>query len=209
MSVEQWGIFVLTLGVATLLPGPSVLLALHNGLRYGRARSLAGILGVVVAALILAGAAMTGLAGLLLASAHLFRLLRLAGAAYLIFLGARMLWSSRRAAQANALEREGNQLEGRELFRQGVRVGLSNPKAILFFGALFPQFLDAGRASPLHYAAMLATLAAVVFLCLLAYASGGSWLAGRVGRGRLGPWSARLAGVGYVSLGGCFALTKR
>jgi threonine/homoserine/homoserine lactone efflux protein len=208
MTIEHCGLFIVTLGAATLLPGPSVLLALHNGLLYSRIRCIAGVLGVVLAALILAVIAMTGLVGLLTASAHMFRLLRLAGAAYLIFLGIRMLWWARGSSLASMAERGTREVRARDLFHQGLRVGLSNPKAILFFAALFPQLIDTARGGALQYVVMLVTLVVVVFVCLMVYALGGRWLARRLGGRRFGSWPTRLTGAGYVSLGSCFALSR-
>jgi threonine/homoserine/homoserine lactone efflux protein len=138
---------------ATLLiclsPGPNVLLMISFGLRDGRPSVLRAVAGVVTASLLFLVVSALGVAAALHASTTLFAAVRYAGAAYLVYLGARLLIAAARAADvppaADAVTAPPHR--GRtSAYWQGLVTHLSNPKAILFWSALLPQFLDTGRA---------------------------------------------------------------
>jgi homoserine/homoserine lactone efflux protein len=133
-----------------LTPGPNVLLMISIGLRDGRPSVLRAVAGVLSASLIFLVVSALGLAAALHASATLFAIVRYGGATYLVYLGVRLLVAAARAATVVPTPDTGASAPplraGTNAFWQGFLTHLSNPKAILFWSALLPQFLDTGRA---------------------------------------------------------------
>src|SRR3954452_23538141 len=138
--------FALTALVLLLIPGPAVLYIVTQSVEHGRRAGLAATLGVHTGTLVHIAAAALGLSAILVSSSLAFGVVRLVGAAYLIYLGARTLLdrASRDAAAAAPRERR----LGR-IYRQGALVNVTNPKTALFFFAFLPQFVDPhGAAIP-------------------------------------------------------------
>jgi homoserine/homoserine lactone efflux protein len=139
MHLTNWLLFCGVALLTTFSPGPAVLMAIANSVASGPRRALIGALGNALGLFVVSATAMLGMGVVLATSASAFTALKIAGAAYLIYLGIRQ-WRNRASAfsvdhaspVANA---------GWRLFAQGVSVALTNPKGILFFSALFPQFL--------------------------------------------------------------------
>jgi len=142
MLLSNWLIFCGVALLATFTPGPAVLLAISNSVARGPRRALIGSLGNALGLFVVSGVVMAGMGVVLATSASAFTLLKLAGAAYLIYLGVRQ-WNSAASAFADATATPAPSARWR-LFGQGVSVALTNPKSILFFSALFPQFLTPG-----------------------------------------------------------------
>jgi threonine/homoserine/homoserine lactone efflux protein len=147
------------LGIAVLVivtPGPDTALTIRNTLGGGRRGGLGTALGVAAGQAVWTAATSAGIAALLVASTSVFATLRLAGAAYLVWLGAQALWVASRGdgetGAAGALG-HGPPLAGWAAFRQGVLSNLGNPKMAVFFTSLLPQFTPGGGAS---FAALLA-----------------------------------------------------
>jgi threonine/homoserine/homoserine lactone efflux protein len=141
------------LGVAVLVivtPGPDTALTIRNTLRGGRTGGLGTALGVAAGQGIWTVATSAGVAALLVASTSAFTVLRLAGAAYLAWLGGQALWAALRpgvpAGDVTGVSR-GRRLTVGAAFRQGILSNLGNPKMAVFFTSLLPQFTPAGDAS--------------------------------------------------------------
>lgn len=142
--------------VIVVLPGPDMALVLQHGLARGRRAAIEAAVGINAGLLLWAVAASLGVAALLHASAPAFTALKLAGAAYLVWLGLRALgeaWRGTPAAAAEPLPRQ----RRRSPFRQGLLSNLLNPKIALVFTTLIPQFVDAGD----HAVAQTMLLAAI------------------------------------------------
>lgn len=191
---SHFGLFLFATLLMSLSPGPNVFLLVSLGLRDGASAVLRASGGIAVASAVFLLVSAFGLAAVIMASAGLFKALRLAGAAYLAWLGLRMLWGARRAAVADILP---GAAVARP-FLQGLVTHLANPKAVLYWSALMPQFLDARR--PL--AAQVAVLGSsgivldVIVLCAYGLAAAAA---------RQGGLSAGLQrGVNIVC--GCFFL---
>ena len=123
--------------VLVIVPGPTVTVIVANSLRYGARAGLLNVAGTQLGLAVMIGIVILGLASLLEAIGWWFEVLRLAGAAYLIWLGIRLFRAD------GALDAPGNAPEPRGgFFLQGFVVLMSNPKIIVLFGALFPQFID-------------------------------------------------------------------
>lgn len=139
MSLSVYFGFLLACVVVMVVPGPAVTLIFANGLRHGRRAALLNVAGVQLGLALTLGVALLCLASLLAAMGTWFVWVRLASAACLVWLGCRMLMGSGELEQGAARRK----LRG-GFFAQGLAVSLSNPKTLLFFGAFFPQFLEAG-----------------------------------------------------------------
>jgi threonine/homoserine/homoserine lactone efflux protein len=135
-------LFVITCAVAVVSPGPDTLLVLGNTFGGGRKRGFTTALGVCSGFLVHITAAVLGLTAIVLASATLFTLVKLAGAAYLIYLGIQA-WRSDGTLPLNA----GEQTTTLGFFTQGFLGNVLNPKVILFFMALIPQFVNASAGN--------------------------------------------------------------
>jgi threonine/homoserine/homoserine lactone efflux protein len=169
MDWTVWILFVLTEGALTVTPGPAVLFVVAQGLRTQSTNAIhaaGGILSVNAAYFAISG---TGVGALLVASSGVFTAVRWAGAAYLVYLGAMALVRPQPAGEPEAAAR-GASVGGTTLFARGALLQLSNPKALLFFVAVLPQFIDRGR--PVVFQLLVFGLTSIVleFVVLAAYA---------------------------------------
>ena len=141
MQFSQWLVFCGVALLVTFTPGPAVLMAIANTIGIGARRAFIASLGNAVGLLIVSAAAMAGMGVLLATSATAFTLVKLSGAGYLIYLGLRQ-WRNRHVPLVPDTDAAPIAPRStRRLFAQGMGVALTNPKAILFFSALFPQFI--------------------------------------------------------------------
>jgi homoserine/homoserine lactone efflux protein len=147
MEAPAYLTFVFVSAAQVAAPGPSTLFIVNNAIAHGWRRSLGALSGDLLAIAILATLSALGLGALLETNPMAFLALRLAGAAYIIWFGWSFLRPARDHAGAMATETERAQSVG-ALWLQSFGVGISNPKAVLFFAALFPQFVpvDSGPA---------------------------------------------------------------
>jgi threonine/homoserine/homoserine lactone efflux protein len=129
--------------VLLVIPGPAVLYIVAQSVSGGRRVGFASTLGIHVGSLAHVTAAAVGLSSLLVSSARAFEAVKLAGAAYLVYLGVRRLLD--RGGHASALAGGPRPLS--HAFRQGIVVNLLNPKTALFFLAFLPHFVDVSRGS--------------------------------------------------------------
>ena len=139
MTLSTWILYVAAVLVLTMSPGPSVLMCISTSVNLGARKAFVVSLGSTSAIVCIMVLSMLGLGAVLAASETLFGVLKWAGAAYLAYLGIRSLLS--RSTEIAVEGQQGaSQASNRQVFGQGL--GASNPKALLFFGALFPQFID-------------------------------------------------------------------
>ena len=165
MSLQAYLAFLAACIVVMIVPGPSVTLIVANSLRHGRRAGLLNVAGGQLGLAIMAAIALMGLASLIAAMGAWFAWVRLAGAAYLIWLGWKLLTAPGEGEAGGAPRRPRG-----GFFMQGLAVALSNPKTLLFFGAFFPQFMDAGRDFTTQVSIMAATAMAVAAITDSAYA---------------------------------------
>jgi threonine/homoserine/homoserine lactone efflux protein len=141
MSLQAYLAFVAACIALALVPGPVVTLLIANGLRHGTRAALINIAGVQTGLLIVIGIVAIGLTSLMATMGYWFDWLRLAGAAYLVWLGIKLI---RAPAEGISAEEAPPPPRG-GFFLQGLLVLLSNPKLLIFFGAFLPQFMDMSR----------------------------------------------------------------
>ena len=199
--------------VAIATPGPTVLLALNNGSRYGLRLSLLGMAGAVASDLVLVAAAGLGLGALLVASEFWFSVVKWLGVVYLCFLGLQMLVSSRRArAKAAAIPSDSKRplpaRRGREVFLRSFLVAVTNPKGYLFVSAFLPQFIAPTQPQLMQYVILAIAFAGLDFLVMFAYASAGA-SASRLLRSSAAQWLDRVCGVLMVAAAGTLAVYRR
>lgn len=192
------------IGIAT--PGPTVLLALTNGSRYGVRASMPGMVGAVLSDFALISAVAVGLGALLAASEFWFSVVKWIGVAYLAYLGIRLLRSKGAAVIPSAANSE--PASGRAIFLRSFLVAVTNPKGYLFFSAFLPQFVVPSEPQLPQYAALAFTFAAIDFIVMLAYASAGAQ-AIRLLRARGVLWMERVCGGALLALAGGLALYRR
>jgi len=170
MELENWLLFSSIALVATITPGPAVLLVAANTMEFGVRPTVFTILGNISGLFLLSLLSVMGLGALLLYSTVAFTAIKTAGALYLIYLGVR-LWRSgfSQVSGKNIFRRDKKPARLLRMYAQGVMVALSNPKAIAFTTALFPQFID--RKLPLlpQFSLLVATFMSFSFICLLVY----------------------------------------
>jgi threonine/homoserine/homoserine lactone efflux protein len=203
MSLELYAAYLVACLVVIIVPGPTVTLILANGMRHGTRAGLMNVLGTQIGLAIMIGIVGIGLTQMIEAMGHWFDWVRLAGAAYLVWLGWKMIRSSGEIAdgQAPRTPRGG-------FVMQGALVALSNPKTLLFFGAFFPQFIDPARGHGLQILIMgvTAMLFAAISDSTYALASG---RAGRMLSARRVRWMTRASGGFLIGGGVWLALSRR
>jgi homoserine/homoserine lactone efflux protein len=199
MSWDRLALFVTAELVFSLTPGPTVMTISAYGFRGGFREALAAICGTQAGNTIWYVASVAGLGALVTAFPLAFTAVRLLGAGYLIWLGASELWAS-----FHPHAEPGGPGLTRAPFVQALLTQLGNPKALLFFGALLPQFLDTARPLVPQYIVMFA----VTFLGESLILSGYGWLAAAGGRraSSHAVWRERISGVVLLGLGLMFAL---
>jgi len=160
------GVFALAALALLAVPGPSVLYIVTQSVRDGRRAGLVSMLGIQTGALVHVTAAAVGLSALIASSAKAFDALKLAGAAYLIFVGVRRLLGR---DEPDLSDPRGRAALSR-LYAQGIVVNVLNPKTALFFLALLPQFVDPARGP-----VVVQVLVLGLFFVALALVSDGLW----------------------------------
>ncbi len=165
MALTTWLAFLFAATLIAVSPGPGAATSMSVGLRHGYWAALRAILGLQSALVIQLSIVAAGLGALLAASTTAFNIMKLLGAAYLIWLGIQK-W--REAPQAVAGENITTPPSG--LFVQGLLVNLTNPKAIVFIAALTPQFIDPGRPQWLQFLILAATMCGVDTVVMSGYA---------------------------------------
>ncbi|MBY4715778.1 LysE family translocator [Burkholderia cepacia] len=192
-------------GIAT--PGPTVLLALTNGSRYGVRRAAHGFAGAMLSDFVLIVAVALGLGALLMASAFWFSVVKWLGAAYLAYVGIRLLMSKGSLDVAAA---HGEAVSGRNasIFAKSFLTAVTNPKGYLFFSAFLPQFLDPSAPLAPQYVALAVTFALLDGAVMFGYALLGARAVRLLKRaGAL--WLERTCGAMLLALAGSLALYRR
>ena len=195
MTVETWLLYVGTVLIFMSTPGPSHLLMLSVSMSNGFVRSLAtaaGDLSANAVQILLAG---LGLAAVITSSQYGFAIIKWAGVGYLIWVGAKQIVASfrgRDTARSQAVT------PLRQLWFRGFVTSAANPKAVVFFAALFPQFLDPQSSLVPQIAVLGTTYIAIDGLFLASYGKGASWIAQRL-RSHQSAWVDRASGAGLIS----------
>jgi len=204
MTLNVWLAFTLLETVLCFTPGPAVLFVVSTSLSRGARAGLGGAWGIVACNTFYFLLSALGVAAVILASARLFTALKWVGAAYLVWIGLRMLWSRVRSAEVIEDPRARSPLGA---LVRGFGVQAANPKALAFFVALLPQFIDAHEPVPAQVAILALTSVVIEFGVLAFYV----WLsisAGAYAGNRWAAWLQRASGGFLVAAGARLALAR-
>ena len=202
-GVADYGAFVVTIIVFLLIPGPGNLALITSTGKGGIRGGMAATLGVIAGDQVLMWLAVAGVAALMRAYPAAFDAVQWLGAAYLAWLGAKMLFA--KPGGAPVLN-----IKAGHYFRQACAITLLNPKAIVFYMAFFPLFVDPARHQGLTtFAFMAVTIAALTFLYGLTMVLLTHFLAERLrANPRIAGWLEKLAGVFLIAFGIRLALSR-
>ncbi len=206
MSLDLWLAFVAASTALLLIPGPTVLLVLSYALSKGRGVALASAGGVALGDLVAMTASLMGLGALVLASATLFTALKWIGAAYLVWLGMKLI---RSAPVAGPAMPAGTQVTGRGVFWHAAAVTALNPKSIAFFIAFVPQFVVLTAPLAPQFAILIGTFVALAALSALAYALLADRMRARIARPGVIQWLTRAGGGAMIAMGLATAFLRR
>jgi len=208
MSVQLWLLYLSVVLAIIVTPGPSALLCMTHGARHGHLRALATVAGGMTSAMTLMTLTLLGLGAAIAWSDTAFLVIKLLGAGYLIYLGIVTLRAPLIAAQAPETTQQPEPMPLSRLYATGYLVGIANPKDLLFFGALFPQFIDAGWPLLPQIGILAGTWLTVECAAMSAYAVFGDHLFYRLHRRGIGRAFNRLAGSAFIAAAAALAITR-
>lgn len=191
MSFEIWIVYVTTVFAFMITPGPSHLLMLSNSMSHGFRRSVATAIGDLTANAFQMLAAGLGLAALLVASQHALNVIKWAGAIYLLWIGIRM-W--RKAGTSAKTAKAAKSPSVKTLWLQGFLTSAANPKAVVFFAALFPQFITAEDPFVVQFLVLSITYIVIDGMFLCSYGAGAGWIGSRL-KGRASALIDKIGGT--------------
>lgn len=194
MAFDTWLLYLLASIGLSLSPGPNGLLALTHGALHGRRKTLFTIAGGALGFVALIALSMFGIGALLQSSLTWLAVLKWAGGAYLMWLGIQV-WRAPPVAAGDGAAPV--QASGGAMFRQGLLSAVSNPKALLFFAAFLPQFIDPHGSLWLQFALLAGTFMATEFITEYVLASAAH---------RIRPWLVRVGRRFNRVCGGLFVL---
>jgi len=209
MSLDLIMIFSLTVFLTSIIPGPSMLLALTHGMQYGAKKTVISALGNVTATFIQALISIVGLGTLLVASETAFEVIRWLGAGYLVYMGVCMVRSSREARVDNEKCELIELSSPLKMYFQSFLVTAGNPKAIIFFGAVFPQFIDSNMPIIPQAIILVSICALSAFCCFMAYGIGGQKASFLFSKNTVGVYVKRAVGSTFIGSGIALALSGK
>lgn len=209
MHWQVFAAFAATQLLFAFSPGPAVLLTVSHAMRGGWGDSLKVALGVQAGNGVYFVLSALGLGALLHASETLFHAVKWAGAAYLVWLGLRTIVNARRNAQPASTESGSRVALTSRPFVQAVLTQLANPKSVLFFGALMPQFIDPNGPLLLQYV----LFGLICFVTEVPVLAGYGWIAAQGRRyatsERVAVWRERISGGLLMGVGASLAAVRR
>lgn len=176
---HRYAAFLAAMSVMAITPGPANVFSVATGMQRGKAAALLGVLGMNTATLVWFGASALGLGALIKAFPEVFRWIAVAGGLYVAWLGLKSLWAAWKNAEPQPIGAEGVYSK-RSAFRDGFAVQIANPKAILFFAAVLPPFLDVSRPVVPQLLMFAAATIGLDLIAMSAYGLSGAALARRM-----------------------------
>ncbi len=208
MTLDLWLAFLAASAVLLAIPGPTVVLVLSYALGLGRRAALATVAGVMLGDFVAMTLSIAGLGALLAASAEWFGLLRLAGGAYLVWLGIR-LWRAPVIIPDAVPARRAAPPPGRKIFGHAFAVTALNPKSIVFFIAFVPQFIRADAPLLPQVATLEASFVVLAGLNAGLYAMAGAAARSTIRRPGVQRTVNRIGGGALIAAGAAAALWRR
>ena len=210
MTWTTWWLFAATETILSFTPGPAVLFVLSSALRLGARQGIPAILAILVANSIYFALSATGIGALLVSSYRFFFAAKWIGAAYLVYLGARAILGHHSVVPTEEHAEHAAIPKGAwRLFADGLVLQLSNPKAIVFFSAILPQFIDPRHAILPQIVILGLTSTTCEFAVLLGYGVAASRASQLARQPRYAMWTNRIAGALLIGAGAGLALLRR
>lgn len=203
MTLTTYLLYLAAVVLLIVTPGPTMLMCMTNALNHGPRRAMTSVAGATTAVLGVMVLSAMGLGALLATSETAFTIAKVAGAAYLVWLGIKTFRSN------TILQVQGAAPSQRSFYLQGLLVGASNPKAVLFFAAFFPQFLDPARPMAPQFAILAATFVACELTMLTLCALGVARLVPVLRASGPVRWVNRICGGLFALMGGLLLLSRR
>lgn len=204
MDFNVWLAYVVTAVLFSLAPGSGTVNSISNGINHGIRKSMAAVAGLqigIITQIVLVGA---GLGALIAKSAMAFSILKWIGVAYLIWLGVQK-WRDRSSIVASAHQ---SRLSGWKLMRSAMFLNLSNPKSVVFFVALFPQFIDPSGNQITQFLVLGLTTVVIDTIVMFGYTSLASRLRNIVSSERSMGKLNKIFGSMFVGCGALLATAK-
>lgn len=192
---------------ATFSPGPAVMLAIKNAASFGIHRALYGIAGNLAAMITMASLSAAGLGALIATSESAFMLIKTVGGIYLVYLGIKT-WCTHSSFMHNQTRILGT-VKRRKLFFEAYLVGATNPKAIAFYSALFPQFIDVSHPVFGQFLLLTFIFAALSFSALFSYALLANRLKALLTRNKVKQVFNKLTGGVFIGFGVSLLVSQR
>ena len=205
MTLATYLLYVAAVALLIVTPGPTMLMCMTNSLNHGPRRAMTSVAGAVTAVLCVMALSAMGLGALLATSEAAFTAAKVMGAAYLIWLGIKTF----RSQAVLAATGDGERASPRSFYLQGFLVGASNPKAVLFFAAFFPQFLNPAASIVPQFALLALTFMAFEFAVLTLCALGVARLMPLLKSSGPVRWINRVCGGLFTLMGGLLLLPRR
>lgn len=207
MTLSTWLLYVAAVLVLTVTPGPSVLMCVSTSVLHGPRRALIASLGSTTAIACIMLLSMLGLGTVLAASEVLFSVLKWLGAGYLAYLGVTSMFT--KASSLTVPDATIPRVNARALYGRGMLVGASNPKALLFFGALFPQFIELSAPQVRQFLILGVTFIFFELFWLSVYALTAARARRWLQEPRRSTLFNKVTGVVFLLAAGLLATTKR
>lgn len=213
MTFSTWWLFIAMTFVVSATPGPNMLLIMSVSARHGVRASVVAMMGCMTALLAMMSISAAGMGAVLQSSPQVFEALRLAGAAYLAYLGVKV-W---RAPVPETLAQDASDtappaavpaIKTSAIYREAFLVAASNPKAILFAAAFFPQFIHADSPQFPQFALLLASFTVIEVTWYLVYAVSGKRLSAYLQRTSVMKGFNRATGGVFVGFAALMATAK-
>ena len=182
-------------------PGPAIFLAISNGMACGLKSVFMSSSGNIIGLFILSCISISGLGVVLTSSATLFLIVKIIGALYLIYLGVKQFRATKITAMPSKQQINEPQRSSFSFFNEGFLLALTNPKAILFFMALFPQFINVEKPLPEQFSILTAIFMALSFLSLFSYGFIGKSARGLFRNQAAMTWFHRITGGLFIGMG--------
>jgi threonine/homoserine/homoserine lactone efflux protein len=208
MNLHTWWLFVAMAFVVSATPGPNMLLVMSHSARFGWRAAIATMGGCMTSLLAMMCISAAGMGALLQAFPTVFDALRLAGAAYLAYLGVQGWRTKVAEPEVGSAAAVRETAIPKHLYRQGLLVAASNPKAILFAAAFFPQFLDPLAPKLPQFSILLATFAVIEVSWYLVYALSGHKLSHYLRQARVMRIFNRVTGGVFIGFAALMAIVR-
>ena len=170
MTTQTWLMYIMLVIIATSTPGPAVLFIMSNSTIHGWKKTVFIAFGNVIGLLCLGIIAVTGLGAILQTSEYIFNIIKYIGAAYLVYLGIKLILQ-KNSNFINVQDKINNTtISSKKVFLQAFAVAVSNPKAIVFLTALFPQFINIEESLIPQFSMLIGILMFFSFSFLMIYA---------------------------------------